>query len=762
MLELLRRGLRVAHLTAVCAVLGAWPAQAQPAGEASDPAGVAVQNEAQNEAQNAARPTVGLVLSGGGARGGAHIGALKALEELRVPIDYIGATSIGAVVGGFYAAGMTVPEMEELIASFEWETAFLNATPRPLRSFRRKRDDDLFLVDTKPGLNDGEFELPAGLVQGQVIDTIISRETLRASRVESFDELVVPFRAVATDLVTGEAVVLASGSLPRVLRASMSIPAALTPIEIDGRLLVDGGVSMNLPVEVVQGLGADVLVAVDITSPLLARETLRSVVDVTTQLTNLLGRGEVEEQRELLDENDVLITPTFVEDLGSTSFERMSESIQAGYDAVMRNRPALERYALDAAGYADHLAARNDPRMQGLPSIEFIEIDNDSPIAESVIRTRLGDIELGEPLDVEQVERAMNKVYGLEFFQNVRYSLIERDGRTGLHVELDERSWGPNYLQLGMQYSSAGEEDALFGLAASYLRTARNELGGEWRATFVIGDEPALLADLYQPFGDRGLYFYAPALSFESNLYNVFVDDERVNEAKVRQATAEFAVGRELPSWAEYRFGVRMARGDTKLRVGDPQLLPEEDFRRGEVFGGFSVDTIDSVSFPRAGTLATMEWRVSRDDSLGADANFKQIAASVVHANTWGRHTVITTGRYDATVSGKAPVHRMFRMGGLFDLSGLNRNEISGQYAMRVGTSYFRRIGDLTLFPAFAGVSLELGNAWTSRGDISLDNSLFGASFWAGVSTPVGPVYVGYGLAEDDNEAFYVSLGRVF
>src|SRR5690606_19833657 len=186
------------------------------------------------------------------------------------------------------------------------------------------------------------------------------------------------------------------------------------------------------------------------------------------------------------------------------------------------------------------------------------------------------------------------------------------------------------------------------------------------------------------------------------------------------------------------------------------------DFRRGELFGRFSVDTLDNVAFPRVGTLASMEWRVSRDRSLGADANFKQIEASAIYAKTWGRHTLVTTGRYDATVSGKAPVHRMFRMGGLFDLSGLNRNEISGQYAMRVGTSYFRRIGDLALFPAFAGVSIELGNAFESRSDISFDNSIFGVSFWAGVSTPVGPVYVGFGVAEDDNGAFYVSLGRTF
>ncbi len=207
----------------------------------------AVAQQPEPVAATPTRPQVGLVLSGGGARGGAHIGVLKALEELRVPVDYMAGTSVGAVIGGFYVSGMTVADLEQLVESLEWETAFLNVTPRELKSFRRKRDDDSFLVNQKPGLNDGEFELPFGLVQGQVIDMIISRETLRASQVDNFDQLAIPFRAVAGDIVTGEAVVLSSGSLARAIRASMSIPAALSPIEIDGRLLVDGGIVLNLP-----------------------------------------------------------------------------------------------------------------------------------------------------------------------------------------------------------------------------------------------------------------------------------------------------------------------------------------------------------------------------------------------------------------------------------------------------------------------------------------------------------------------------------
>src|SRR5688500_4071362 len=559
--------------------------------------------------QTAARPQIGLVLSGGGARGGAHIGVLKALEELRVPVDYVAGTSIGAAVGGFYVSGMSVADLEQLVESLEWETAFLNVTPRQLKSFRRKRDDDSFLVNQKPGLNDGEFELPIGLVQGQVIDMIISRETLRASRVQDFDELAVPFRAVAGDLVTGEAVVLSSGSLARAIRASMSIPAALSPIEIDGRLLVDGGIAMNLPVDVAREMGADVVIAVDISSQLLSRDTLRSVLDVTTQLTNLLTRGGTLEQRRKLTANDVLLLPQFAEDLSSTNFARMSEAIQSGYDAVMQRRADFERFALAEEQYAAHIEARTDPRMRDLPVVEFVRLDNRAPVADSVVEARLGAIELGKQLDVDRVERAMNTVYGLDYYQNVRYGLVNDGGRTGIEVELDERAWGPNYLQLGMEYSSAADSDALFGLAASYLSTAINPLGGEWRATVVIGDEPALIADLYQPFGQKGLYFYAPSLYLESTQFNVYEGDERITEAQLREGTLEVAVGRELPTWAEWRVGVRAATGEFRLRVGDPSFITEDDFRRGEFFGRFSIDTADSVSFPREGTIASIEWR---------------------------------------------------------------------------------------------------------------------------------------------------------
>lgn len=708
------------------------------------------------------RPRVGLVLSGGGARGGAHLGVIEALEELRVPIDLIAGTSIGAAVGGLYASGMTSGELEDFLEGIDWDAAFRNSTPRRLRSFRRKRDDDLFLVEQKPGLNHGEFELPTGVVQGQVIDTIMSRVTLPVAGLDRFDDLAIPFRAVAGDLATGEAVVLDSGDLGQALRASMTVPAALAPVALNDRLLVDGGIAMNLPVEIAKEMGADVIIAVDISENLSTREELNSVVDVTQQLTTMLTRAGTAEQLELLTDRDVLLRPDFSEKFSSVSFGRITETIPSGFDVVMQQRDRFESLRLSEEEYAAYRRGLADPRDTVLPTIDFVRINNTSPIADSVIEDRVSDIEIGQPLDVDDLERALNKVYGLELYQNVRYQIVEDDGQTGLEMDLEERSWGPNYLQLGVQYSSSSDEDAVFGLAASYLRTAVNAHGGEWRATFFVGDEPAFLIDVYQPLARKALFFVAPSIDIESSLLNIFEGDDLVTEAQLRQGTFEISAGRELESFGEIRLGLRSGDGETRLRVGDPSYLPADDFRRGEIFARFSADTLDDISFPTSGVLATAEWRGSRASALSADVDFDQLLVNTAYAKTWGRHTLLSTFRYDATVSGTAPVNSLFAIGGFLDLSGLNHNQLTGQNVARIGASYYRRIGDLALFPAFAGVSMEFGNAWDRRSAISSSSAVVGGSLWAGVDTPVGPIYVSYGLSEGGHNAFYVFLGRVF
>jgi NTE family protein len=631
-----------------------------------------------------------------------------------------------------------------------------------LKSFRRKRDDDLFLVDQKPGLNDGRFELPLGVVQGQVIDLILTAQTLPVAHIENFDELSIPFRAIATDITTGDAVVLGAGSLAAAIRASMSVPAVIAPIEIDGQLLVDGGVAMNLPIEVARQMGADVIIAVDVSAPMLTREELTSVLSVTEQLSNILMRRGVEEQLKNMSPDDLLIVPEFDGEFGSASFGRMAETVIVGYDATMKHGQALQAHAVTTADPLARQSLVAGPPRSDPPTIDFLRLTNNSNISDAVIERHLRGVEIGQPMDLAVVEEAVRKIYGMELYQNVRYEVITDGEQTGLEFRLDERGWGPNYLQAGLELSASGDEDVLFGLSASYLRTRINELNGEWRATVAIGDEPALLANLHQPYGREGMFFVAPSFSLESEVVNVFENGDRLAQLQLRETGLEVAAGRELDIWGEIRAGIRRSTGEIKLEVGDPGFVPADDFDHGEFFARFAIDTLDDLSFPRSGTIASLEWRGSRPDALGADVEFDQVSFAAAYAKTWDRYTLFSRFRYDVTSDGIAPVNSLYRLGGFLDLSGLNQNELSGQNAARVGAVFYRRINDLAFLPAFAGVSLEFGNVWNNRSDIGARDSILGGSIWVGVETPVGPIYVAYGRAEGDASAFYVFLGQPF
>jgi NTE family protein len=419
-------------------------------------------------------------------------------------------------------------------------------------------------------------------------------------------------------------------------------------------------------------------------------------------------------------------------------------------------------YQLSPEAYAAWQAARPNPRITEQPTIEFVRTGDTSPLAASVIEARIGDIRLGEPLDLDAVETALNRVHGLGSYSNVRYALVEEAGRRGLDLQLVDRSTVNQFGQLGLRYSSASDEDALFGIALGYLRPAINPLGGEWRAVMQFGDEPGFFADLYQPLGPKALTFINPSFDVASDQLNVFVDQELAAEARIRSAIFELGVGRELLDWAEIRGGFRVGAGDTRLRVGDPAAVPYDSFHRGEVFARFSVDTLDNISFPREGTFAIAEWRGSNMSVLAGDDDYGQVVVNVVHAKTWGPHTLLSTLRWDATISGRSPVYGLFGLGGFRDLSGFNSQEITGQNVARLGGSYYRRVGNLPLFPAFVGASVEVGNVWERRSEISLTDSIWGGSLWAGVDTPAGPVFLAYGSSEGGNHAFYVLLGRLF
>ena len=703
------------------------------------------------------RPSVGLVLSGGGARGAAHIGVIRRLEELRIPVDYVAGTSMGAIIGGLYATGLTADEIEQIYTSIDFEDAFQDKTERSERSFRRKLDDELYLFKAKLGLNEGEIELPEGLVQGQKIDLIMNRISLSVTGVDDFDKLPIPYRAVASDMVTGHEVVMSDGSPATAMRASMNLPSIMAPLKYEDKLLADGGIVNNLPIDVARNMGADIVIAVDISTPLEKKQEIKSVLKMTDQLIGIMTRSNTEKQIKTLTTKDILIIPE-LGDISSADFERGNEAVTIGYAATDAMAGELQRYSLSSNAFEKHLAARGKPAFKQ-PTVDFVRIDNQSGIDDEVIASKLS-FEPGDELDLDQIESDIGHIYGLDIFENVNYEIVEEDGNTGVLINARSKSWGPNYLQFGLSLSDDLEGDNSYNLGVAYTRTEINRLNGEWRTALQLGEDPAIFTELYQPLDVEQKYFINIGAFASHRNVNVYESiGNQLAEYRVKSGGIRLAGGRNLGNWGELRFGYEYESGSADARIGAP-LLPDFDIDDAGLFGRFSIDTLDNRDFPHDGQFGVFEYTDYRD-SMGGDFDYEQLSVLYSLANTWGKHSLIGSIRYDTTIDDDAPIHGLFRAGGFGSLSGFNEDELTGQHVGVMRLFYLRKIEDKFLLEAYLGGSVEYGGVWQERGDIFDDNILAGSVF-LGLDTPIGPVYTGYGHAEGGNESIFVYLGQFF
>ncbi len=702
------------------------------------------------------RPKIGLALSGGGARGAAHIGVLRELERQRIPIDYIAGTSMGAVIGGLYAAGLATDEMQEVLLGIDWNDIFRDAPVRRALSQRRKIDDAVFQIDKNFGVKEGGLRGPTGFIQGRKLHLLLDRITASVRKIDHFDNLPIPFRAIATDLVTGEGVVLDSGNLATAIRASMSIPGALARVDINGRLLVDGGIANNLPVDVVRRMGADVVVAVDISTPLFDAEKLGSVFAIISQLTGFLTRKNTEQQIASLTKKDVFIVPE-LGDIETGSFKRAGDAVPIGEAAVVAASAKLAPYALNSEDYESHIVARRGSVEAARP-VEFVRIQNRSGIGDDVIRARLR-LTTGEPLDVTQLEEDLGVLYGLGLFETVTYDVVTEDERRGVVISVTEKSWGPRYLQFGARFSSdfgGGEE---LGLIAAYTITPINRLGGEWRATLRLGQDQGIATELFQPVGLASPYFVRPTLFYLNQKFNEIAGGNVVAVNRVERVGAGLALGRDLGTWGRLSTGLRRATGDVSQSVGPSD--EETEFDEGQVFAAFQMDTLDNVNFPTAGARGLLRWDGSRT-GLGADQRFNQFRLDSLGAWTWGRHTLLLGARYFTTDDGEVPIQNQFRTGGLFELPGFTEDELTGRHLVLLRSGYQRALSDLLGFPRYVGLTLQLGNVFEDADDISFDNALLAGGVYLGLDTLFGPFYLAYGLAEGGENTLYVLLGTQF
>ena len=749
-------------LSAVLAASGCVVPLLAMAADAPAAAATAVSAEA---APLPARPRIGLVLSGGGARGAAHVGVIRALEELHIPIDAIAGTSMGAVVGGLYAAGLSGEEIEQVFDELDWQEAIRDRAPRRELAYRRKQDDRNILAKGALGVNatDGVV-LPLGLVQGHKITQVLRSATARVADVQDFDRLPTRFRALATDLESGEAVVLGQGDLVTVLRASMSAPGVLTPVEMDGRLLVDGGLVDNLPVELAQSMGVDRLIVVDVSFPLARRDSFGSAFDITNQMIGIMVRRGTLQSKEHMQPGDVLIEPA----LGSMTaleFSRMPQVMAAGEKAAQAAAPRLAALSVPADDYARYVAQRTraaEPEVQLAFVRPSVRAQPDARRIEAVF----GDL-AGQPLDTTELQERLASQHRLDDFEAVDYRVVrEPSGARGLEVDLRRKSWGPAFLRLGVGVENDYEGGATANAAAQLRLTHLNALDAELVLDAQIGEEPLLRAELYQPLSLRTQVFIAPAARYaEETLQLVSPQGQRIARYRVRETEASLALGAGLGNWGEVRAGLRAGDGSSRVMIGDPSL-PTGEFDLGGAFVQFGYDRLDSAYFPKTGQAFRASWLADRE-SLGASGDADILRASWQLARSRGRYSLVWSMDGGSALDDRVvSPQELFRLGGLFDISGLTPDA-------RVGTQFgiarailYRRISrggtGFFEFPAYVGVSAEAGNVWATRDDVDFGDLETGGSLFLGAESPFGPVYLAAGLASGGERAFYLYLGKTF
>jgi len=705
------------------------------------------------------RPRIGLVLGGGGARGIAHISVLRTLEELRIPVDCIAGTSMGSLVGALYASGMSVDAMEELVLTQDWAQLFDDNLARPERSLRRKRDDDLVVGAPGVGISSTGIKIATGVMSGERVLLAFEKFIEPVSTTENFDALPIPYRAVAADLNSGLPVVISTGDLALAMRASMSVPGVWPPVVLNDQVLVDGGVARNVPVDVVRAMGADIVIAVDVGTPLAELEANASVLSVVAQLSGFLTVRNTQESLASLKDLDVMIRPPLGTRVTSASFEKGKEAMLAGQEGVDAVRPQLERLSIDAAGYAQNLSLRSGRQSQP-PVIEFVRMENQSRYADDYLLQYI-DVPLGQPLDAAALEKQLYVLFGFNTLSRSTYEVVKENGKAGLILHVQEKPQGPNYVELGLSTSSDFEGDFDFNVRLGVLTSPINERGGEARGLLQIGDETTLLGEFYQPFGYLGRYSYAVRAQYYDRKINQYdADGNKRNVIGAAQAGIQGVIGREFGNYGAVLIGGRRYVGNAEVVVGDPGL-PDFDFDIGEVYLEATVDRADSFFFPRQGYFARARYTWSRE-SLGADLDFDQLDFDALYAHRFGAHSVLGGVRYHATMDGIAPLQSQYRIGGYTRLAGFKNNELVGQNFALLAAGYSYQVGEIFGQPTLLGGTLEYGNVWLERSDIGFDDAILNGSAYFGIDSWIGPILLGVGAREGGEHTLFLEIGHRF
>ncbi|PWI34698.1 serine protease [Vibrio albus] len=739
------------------------------------------------------RPEIAVVLAGGGAKGAAHAGVLKALEEMYIPVDIITGTSMGAYIGGLYATGMSADEIGVLINTVDWNSGYVDRVGRGDRRVRDKAYEDYYQIITDLGISMGEIRSPKGMVQGQGMMHILRETSGNLPRFSSFDNLAIPYRAVATDIVKLEEVVLDKGLLTDAMMASMSVPGALPPYELDGRLLVDGGVTNNMPVGLAKEMGADAVIAVDISTDYFDKDEVTDLVTVAGQISNYMVRRTTNAQADLLTDSDVLLIPE-VGNMETTEFDRLEEAYRRGYDVALTMRDTLQRYSVSAQQYQQYLDEKEDRRRilryGDEQVVDLITINNHSHYSDELIQERLG-LEVGNRYSTEELESSVQALYALDRFERIFYHYQKQAEQTELVIDVYEKEWGPNYVNLRFYLEDDFDTESQYALGISSNFTGLNSVGGELKVNLELGTDRRASVEWFSPSFFTRKLFSTLEVSYQNDNKRISVEGfdaatpldstENYLDITYKDVEAEATIGVQPELWTDARFGLRYTDGSAELST--IPSMGDMNYTRQGAFISYRLDTLDDYSFPSRGGYLNLEYLVSDDTVSGAESSsdlltdqngyddefVHEITAIARGAYSLDRHTLVGHAEY-GVVEGKSddnPPIRPKELGGFLRLSGIPRNSLTGQNLLFGSLVYTYKWfdNDFGLFttPVYLGASMEYGGVWSDNSVSVSEAPLYSAgSIFVGIRSPIGPVILAAGSTEHHFNSLYFIVGQTF
>lgn len=724
-----------------------WSQEAQPTSQPSPPP----------SAQATRRPTIGLVLEGGGALGLAHVGVLRWFEENHIPVDYIAGTSMGGLVGGLYATGMSGTEVDKFLQGVNWNASLRNELPYRSRSFRRKEDKREYPNDLEFGLRRGVV-FPSGFNSGHQVGLILDQVALPYSDLKSFDELPTPFRCVATDLVSGQAKVFDGGSLSEALRSTMSLPAIFSPVRRDGRVYVDGGLIENLPVDVARAMGADIVIAVHLeTAPLTPDEPLSAFTVLQRSVNVVISVNELESMKKA----DILI-PVHTEDYNSTNYQDAQKINALGYAGAKERARLLERLALNDQDWAEYVNRRQE-RRRPVPVPQFIEVTGTAPvIAEGIERNLAGN--LGKPVDFQRIGSDLTNVTGLGRFARAGFQLAHRNGEEGLLIRAEEKDYGPPTVNPLFVIDGSDYTDVRFSLGA---RVTFNDIGGfgsELRNDFIVGTTYGAASEYYHPVNWFSHFFAAPRLFASSQPYDLYFDDARIATFRQHTAGGGLDFGVAASRFSEIRFGYQLDYLSLTKTIGSAGLLNNVSGRQGFSRVRYVIDHTDDPTLPRQGFLVQSRLEFY-DANPSATEHFPlaEVRTGIFH-RVHKTNSLFLLASGGSTMGYRHTGLPMFGLGGPQRLAAYGSNELLTNQYFLFQPGYIRRLAQLSPLlgnNVYLVADYEIGKAYgaVNQTDTRLPNDFNAAVL---VQSFIGPVVFGGSVGDRGHHKLYFQLGRLF